>query len=153
MAAASLLSERHKNAQNKRIRFVGIDTDPTVLQAIRDGYIDGTIAQNPFGHGYVSCALLKLMLDGWKPAKPYQFIEAGDVVSDRGTEIYNLIAARHIDTVLIMGVHANMCILNRSFGIKQMARWGVPCILVRDLTDAMYNPKSWPYVSHAAGTD
>jgi len=89
----------------------------------------------------------------WKRETPLLPIEAGDVVSDRGTEIYNLIAARHIDTVLIMGVHANMCILNRSFGIKQMARWGVPCILVRDLTDAMYNPKSWPYVSHAAGTD
>jgi hypothetical protein len=80
-------------------------------------------------------------------------IEAGDIVSDRGTEIYNVIAARRIDTVLIMGVHANMCILNRSFGIKQLARWSVPCILVRDLTDAMYNPKSRPYVSHAAGTD
>jgi len=80
VAAAALLTERHKNAQSKRIRFVGIDTDPTVLQAIRDGYIDGTIAQNPFGHGYISCALLKLMLDGWKPAKPYQFIEAGDVL-------------------------------------------------------------------------
>ena len=51
-----------------------------------------------------------------------------------------------------MGVHVNMCILNRSFGIRQMTRWGVPCILVRDLTDAMYNPKSKPYVSHAAGT-
>jgi ribose transport system substrate-binding protein len=80
VAAAALLTERHKNAQNKRIRFIGIDTDPTVLQAIRDGYIDGTIAQNPFGHGYISCALLKLMLDGWKPTKPYQFIEAGDVL-------------------------------------------------------------------------
>jgi ribose transport system substrate-binding protein len=80
VAAAALLTERHKNAQSKRIRFVGIDTDPTVLQAIRDGYIDGTIAQNPFGHGYISCALLKLMLDGWKPTKSYQFIEAGDVL-------------------------------------------------------------------------
>lgn len=89
----------------------------------------------------------------WKRETPLLPIEAGDVVSDRGAEIYNLIAARHIDTVLIMGVHANMCILNRSFGIKQMARWGVPCILVRDLTDAMYNPMSRPYVSHAAGTD
>jgi hypothetical protein len=52
-----------------------------------------------------------------------------------------------------MGVHANMCILNRSFGIRQLTKWGVRCILVRDLTDAMYNPASRPYVSHAAGTE
>jgi hypothetical protein len=52
-----------------------------------------------------------------------------------------------------MGVHANMCILNRSFGIRQLARWGIHCILVRDLTDAMYEPSSRPFVSHAAGTD
>ena len=80
VAAAALLSERHKNPSNKRMRFVGIDTDLTVLQAIKDGYIDGTIAQNPFGHGYISCALLALMLDGYKPTQPYQFIEAGDVL-------------------------------------------------------------------------
>jgi hypothetical protein len=52
-----------------------------------------------------------------------------------------------------MGVHANMCILNRTFGIRQMARWGIHCILVRDLTDAMYEPSSRPFVSHAAGTE
>jgi hypothetical protein len=45
------------------------------------------------------------------------------------------------------------CILNRSFGLRQLTKWGVHCILVRDLTDAMYNPASRPYVSHTAGTD
>ncbi len=51
-----------------------------------------------------------------------------------------------------MGVHTNMCVLNRSFGIKQMVRWRVPVALVRDLTDAMYNPARAPYVDHDAGT-
>ncbi|HXE12620.1 MAG TPA: isochorismatase family protein [Bryobacteraceae bacterium] len=89
----------------------------------------------------------------WTRETPLLSIKPGDAISDKGSEIYNLIQERHIKTVLIMGVHANMCILNRTFGIKQMTRWGVPCILVRDLTDAMYNPKSKPYVSHAAGTE
>jgi hypothetical protein len=89
----------------------------------------------------------------WTRETPLLSIKPGDAISDKGSEIYNLIQERHIKTVLMMGVHANMCILNRSFGIKQMTRWGVPCILVRDLTDAMYNPKSKPYVSHAAGTE
>jgi len=88
----------------------------------------------------------------WTRENPLISIKPGDAISDKGSEIYNLIRERHIDTILLMGVHVNMCILNRSFGIRQMTRWGVPCILVRDLTDAMYNPKSKPYVSHAAGT-
>ena len=80
IAAASVLTEWHKDAKRKRIRFIGIDTGATVLQAIRDGSIDATIAQNPPGHGYVSCMLLKLLLDGWTPVQDYQFIDAGIVV-------------------------------------------------------------------------
>jgi nicotinamidase-related amidase len=80
-------------------------------------------------------------------------IAPGDVVSDKGEEIYNVLRQRNIDTLLYMGVHANMCILNRSFGIRQMSKWGLQCILVRDLTDAMYNPASRPFVSHAQGTE
>ena len=34
-----------------------------------------------------------------------------------------------------------------------MSKWGVRCILIRDLTDAMYNPKRAPNVSHAQGTE
>jgi hypothetical protein len=51
-----------------------------------------------------------------------------------------------------MGVHTNMCILNRSFGIKKMLGRGFKAALVRDLTDAMYNPEQPPYVSHHEGT-
>ena len=80
IAAASVLTEWHKDAKHKRIRFIGIDTGATVLQAIRDGSIDATIAQNPPGHGYLSCLILKLLLDGWTPAREYQFVDAGIVV-------------------------------------------------------------------------
>jgi nicotinamidase-related amidase len=80
-------------------------------------------------------------------------IVPGDAISDIGTEIYNVLKERHIDTILYMGVHANMCILNRSFGVRQMTKWGFRCIIVRDLMDAMYNPASRPYVSHQDGTE
>ena len=76
-----------------------------------------------------------------------------DLVSDKGAEVYNALQARGIDHLLITGVHTNMCILNRTFAIKQMTRWGKKCILVRDLTDAMYDPQDRPYVSHAQGTE
>jgi nicotinamidase-related amidase len=89
----------------------------------------------------------------WTRETPLLTIARGDVISDSGAEIYNVLHQRGIDTVFYMGVHANMCILNRSFGIRQLTRWGIHCILVRDLTDAMYEPSSRPFVSHAAGTD
>jgi hypothetical protein len=34
-----------------------------------------------------------------------------------------------------------------------MVRWGIHPILIRDLTDPMYNPAMSPFVSHEAGTD
>ena len=78
--------------------------------------------------------------------------EAADAISDSGPEVYSLLHGRGIAHVLLMGVHTNMCILNRTFGIKQMVRWGVDIALCRDLTDAMYNPALPPYVSHDEGT-
>ena len=80
-------------------------------------------------------------------------IAGPDLISDNGVEIYSALKSRGIDTILVAGVHTNMCILNRSFAIKQMTKWGLKCILLRDLTDAMYSPKDRPYVSHEAGTE
>lgn len=76
-----------------------------------------------------------------------------DFVTDQGKEVYSILADRGIKTVLVMGVHTNMCVLNRTFAIKQLRRWNVDCMLVRDLTDAMYNPKMKPFVTHDAGTN
>ena len=80
-------------------------------------------------------------------------IAADDVVSDSGREILNVLAERRIDRVLLMGVHTNMCVVGRSFGLRQLVRAGKQVVLVRDLTDAMYNPRRKPYVSHTRGTE
>lgn len=80
-------------------------------------------------------------------------IAPDDVISDKGTEVYSYLRANGIGNLLIMGVHTNMCVLNRTFAIKQMTKWGVRCVLVRDLTDAMYDPKKRPFVNHARGTE
>ncbi|MGH7951415.1 MAG: sugar ABC transporter substrate-binding protein [Limisphaerales bacterium] len=83
VAAAMLLDEHNRKPGAKFIHFVGLDTDDRVLAAIRDGSVDMTLAQNPFGHGYISCALLDLMLKGWRPKMDYQFIDSGCVVVTR----------------------------------------------------------------------
>jgi hypothetical protein len=79
-------------------------------------------------------------------------IAAEDRISDNGAEIYSFLVQRGIKNLLVMGVHTNMCVLNRTFAIKQMTKWGLRCALVRDLTDAMYDPKAAPFVSHEQGT-
>ena len=75
-----------------------------------------------------------------------------DVISDDGIAIYSYFQQRGIEQAFIMGVHTNRCVLHRSFGIKQFVKWGFPIGLVRDLTDALYNPSMPPYVSQAEGT-
>jgi len=51
----------------------------------------------------------------------------------------------------LMGVHTNMCVIGRSFGLRNMSRLGMNVVLMRDLTDTMYNSKSAPFVSHYTG--
>lgn len=89
----------------------------------------------------------------WTREHPAIRIAENDVVSDNGAEIFSLLRQQEIKNLLIMGVHTNMCILNRSFAIKQMTRWGIRCVLVRDLTDAMYDPNHRPFVTHEQGTE
>lgn len=77
----------------------------------------------------------------------------GDAITDNGQETYNLLAARKIDNVILCGVHLNMCVLGRPFGIRQMVKVGKKVALMRDMTDTMYNPQRPPGVDHFSGTD
>jgi nicotinamidase-related amidase len=88
----------------------------------------------------------------WTRQHPGIPILEGDLITDNGEQVYSALKLRGIQHLLVAGVHTNMCILNRSFAIKQMTKWGVRCVLVRDLTDAMYDPKDAPRVSHEQGT-
>ena len=76
-----------------------------------------------------------------------------DGISDKGQEIYNYCEQLGIRNIVMTGVHTNMCVLGRPFGIRQMKRLGRNVVLVRDLTDAMYDPRDEPYVSHKRGTE
>ncbi len=89
----------------------------------------------------------------WTRQHPAIDIVGFDGVSDNGREIYNYFRQEGIANVALMGVHTNMCILNRGFGIRQMTRLGFQVVLVRDLTDAMYDPRERPFVSHTRGTE
>lgn len=79
-------------------------------------------------------------------------IQDGDAITDNAEAFY-LMKQRGIENVIVMGVHTNMCVLGRPFSIRQMVQQGQNVVLMRDMTDTMYNPKSRPYVSHFTGTD
>ncbi len=101
----------------------------------------------------------KLRGMGRNPAAPWKkqtdglTIDPRDYISDKGEEIWSILRQRGIDNVILAGVHTNMCVLGRPFGLRQMARYGKHVVLLRDLTDTMYNPARWPFVSHFTGTD
>jgi nicotinamidase-related amidase len=78
---------------------------------------------------------------------------AKDYVSDRGDEVWAILKHHQIEHVVMIGVHTNMCVLGRPFGLRQLVNNGMDVVLVRDLTDCMYNPQRWPYVDHYSGND
>ncbi len=79
--------------------------------------------------------------------------EKRDAITDNGQELCNLFQERGIKHVMILGVHLNMCVLGRPFGIRQLKYLGQDVVLVRDMTDTMYNSQMRPKVNHFAGTD
>ncbi|MBA62808.1 MAG: protein-signal peptide and transmembrane prediction [Planctomycetaceae bacterium] len=76
-----------------------------------------------------------------------------DGVSDNGQEIFNFLEQEGRNNIVLMGVHTNMCVLGRPFGIRQQHYLGKNVVLCRDLTDALYDPRDPPHVSHARGLE
>ena len=102
----------------------------------------------------------KLVALGRNPGMPWKAQSPGieidtekDFISDRGDEVWSILKDRKIEHVILLGVHTNMCVLGRPFGLRQMAAQKMDVVLVRDLTDCMYNPKRRPFVDHFTGND
>ena len=80
-------------------------------------------------------------------------IAGSDAITDSGVETWNLLAARGIGNIILMGVHTNMCVIGRPFGLRNLKRAGKNVVLMRDMTDTMYNSRSKPFVNHFSGTE
>jgi nicotinamidase-related amidase len=61
-----------------------------------------------------------------------------DAVTDDGNELLALLEERDIRDVVVMGVHANRCVLSRPYGIRQLVYCGKRPVLCRDLTDSYH---------------
>ncbi len=75
---------------DKRIHMIGTDHDPVVLAAIKDGFVDGTMLQNPYGQGYIGSYAMSRLASGCKindhapwgrTAQTIHFIDSGMVIA------------------------------------------------------------------------
>lgn len=76
-------------------------------------------------------------------------VDPRDAITDQGQEIFNLLRERGIEDVVVTGVHGNICVLSRDFGIRQLVRLGLRPVLCRDLTDSFHRHPA----GHEAGND
>jgi hypothetical protein len=84
---------------------------------------------------------------------PRLTISAGDFICDTQAEVLGILGAQSVARVLVCGVHLNMCVLNRPFGLRALQVLGRRPVLVRDLVDVMYDPGSPPYISHGTANE
>jgi ribose transport system substrate-binding protein len=76
---------------DKRIKMVGIDHDEVVLKGIKDGFVTGSMLQNPYGQAYIGAFALDRLRHGckikstapWKSnARTSRLIDSGSVYVD-----------------------------------------------------------------------
>jgi nicotinamidase-related amidase/type 1 glutamine amidotransferase len=112
---------------------------------------------DPDEHEKWAAELTKLGRDPkapWKSQYAQLTIDADrDYISDNGEEIWSILEQRGITNVILTGVHTNMCVLGRPFGLRRMVQAGKNTVLMSDMTDTMYDPRCSPFVSHFTGTD
>jgi ribose transport system substrate-binding protein len=84
--ALSRILTDYETKNKLHIHAVGIDTDPVTMKAITDGYLEGTVSQNPYGHGYLSLLALKYLSEGYKPRPGVYNINAGIVMVTKANQ-------------------------------------------------------------------
>jgi nicotinamidase-related amidase len=89
----------------------------------------------------------------WKKQIETLTVKDGDLISDSGAEIGAYFKKKGVKNVILVGVHTNMCVIGRSFGLRAMKRMGMNVVLMRDMTDLMYNHEKAPFVNHFSGLD
>jgi len=144
-----------------RKRALEIQVDPVVLEVLGgENWNNGLVKEKgktwPIDQRDGGCDCQPHCQGGspWKTQIDTLFIDPDkDFITDEGLRIGSYIKQHGIKNVILMGVHTNMCVIGRPFGLRQQFKLGNNVVLMRDLTDTMYNHESKPNVSHFKGTD
>lgn len=96
---AVVASNALRRLDDKRIKMVGIDHDEVVLQAVKDGFVDGTMLQNPYGQGYIGTFAASKLRGGCtvKGDAPFKSTALTDKFIDSGTVFVD---ASSVDTYI-----------------------------------------------------
>ncbi|MDR1497038.1 MAG: cysteine hydrolase [Puniceicoccales bacterium] len=73
---------------------------------------------------------------------PLIIIKDNDMLTDDFKEILGYFRAKGIKNVVLTGVHTDMCVLGRPFGLRALKKNGFNAVLCRDLTDHTLNCNS-----------
>ena len=103
---AVVASTALRNLGDKRIKMVGIDHDQVVLKAVEDGFVHGTMLQNPYGQAYIGSYAMNLINAGctlrddapWgSTAQTSRFIDSGTafVGADKIANFQDAMVRRH----------------------------------------------------------
>lgn len=84
---AVVASNSLRKIGDKRIKMVGIDHDEVVIQAVKDGFVHGTMLQNPYGQGYIGSFVAGKIKGGCtvKADAPFKSNALTDKFIDSGT--------------------------------------------------------------------
>jgi ribose transport system substrate-binding protein len=64
--ATDVIANEFRKTNQTGIKYVGLNNFPVILDAIKDGFATGTMAQNPYGQAFLATYSLKLLTDGCK---------------------------------------------------------------------------------------
>jgi len=126
-----------------------VETDPPLQWNYLDEAREGALPVDDSDNGWEGP-----VLEGRPQTRQHPAIEIdeSDAIGHE-KEVYYYLHQSGIENVILMGVHTNMCVLGRPFGIRQLTYLGMNVLLMRDMTDSLYNPEMAPKVSHYRGTE
>lgn len=89
------------------------------------------------------------------PRRQIETIAIGpdDAITDDGQELYNLLEAEDRENVIVVGAGAETWFGASAVAVRANVNHGKNAVVLRDLTDALYDHRAMPYVDHYRGVD
>lgn len=78
-AATGMLNEMRRQKLTKKIHLIGFDSSEPLLQAVREGDIEGVIVQDPYRMGYLGVWTLVKSMKGYAVNEKHDQLSTGEV--------------------------------------------------------------------------
>ena len=83
-ATSGMLNALRSQKLNKKIRLVGFDSSAPLLQAVREGDVDGLVVQDPYRMGYLGVWTLVQHLRGYDVNRDHEPLGTGEFYLTKG---------------------------------------------------------------------